>query len=178
MGRWRPCAVRGFVTASKYDCAVQVVALPRPDGPDWLALTTDLLPVAEALEWAVDPGCGAVVAFAGTVRDHAEGRPGVICLEYEAYEEHAGPRLAAVAVGARVRWPALGRVALWHRVGPLAVTDVAVVVVASAPHRGEAFDAARWCIDSVKSTVPIWKKETWAEGSDWGTGAHTVGSVT
>lgn len=156
---------------------MQVVALPRPDGPDWLALTTDPLPVADALEWAVVPECGAVVVFAGTVRDHAEGRPGVIQLEYEAYEEHAAPRLAGVAAGARVRWPALGRVALWHRVGPLAVTDVAVVVVASAAHRDEAFSAARWCIDSVKSTVPIWKKETWAEGNDWGTGAQPVGSA-
>lgn len=162
---------------SKYDCAVQVVALPRPDGPDWLALTARPLPVAEALSWAVVPGCGAVVTFAGTVRDHADDRPGVVRLDYEAYEEQAMPRLAGVAAGARVRWPALGRVALLHRVGPLAVTDVAVVVVASAPHRQDAFDAARWCIDSVKSTVPIWKKETWAGGSDWGAGALPVGTV-
>ena len=156
---------------------VQVVALPRPDGPDWLALTTGPLPVAESMAWAVVPDCGAVVVFAGTVRDHAEGRPGVVRLDYEAYEEQAAPRLASVAAGARVRWPSLGRVALLHRVGPLEVTDVAVVVAVSAPHRGEAFDAARWCIDSVKSTVPIWKKETWAEGSDWATGAEPVGST-
>ena len=156
---------------------MQVEALPRPDGSDWLALTAHPLPVAEALSWAVLPNCGAVVSFTGTVRDHAEGRPGVSLLEYEAYEEQALPRLGGVAAGARTRWPMLGRLALLHRVGPLAVTEAAVVVVASAPHRAEAFDAARWCIDNVKTTVPIWKQETWAGGVDWGSGAGEVADV-
>jgi len=156
---------------------VQVAALPRPDDADWLGLTTSPLPVAEASAWAVVPGCGAVVVFAGTVRDHADGRPGVTALEYEAYEEQVRPRLSAVAAGARTRWPGLGRLALLHRVGPLAVSEVSVLVAVSAPHRPEAFDAARFCIDTVKTTVPIWKRETWAGGTDWGMCAHPVGGA-
>ena len=150
---------------------------PPPDGCDWTGVTAHPLPVAEASAWAVLPRCGAVVSFAGTVRDHAEGRTGVTLLEYEAYEEQAGPRLAAVAEQARARWPVLGRLVLLHRVGALALTEVAVLVVASAPHRDEAFAAARWCIDTVKRTVPVWKRETWDGGVDWGTCAHEVAAV-
>lgn len=156
---------------------MRVAALPRPDGADWVGLTASPLPAAEALSWAVSPSCGAVVAFAGTVRDHAEGRAGVTALEYEAYEEHAGVRLAEVAAGARGRWPALGRLVLLHRTGRLGLGDVAVLVVASAAHRDEAFAAARWSIDTVKATVPIWKHETWEGGSGWGTAAAPVAGV-
>ena len=149
-----------------------------PEGADWLYAGDDPLPVAEASAWAVVPGCGAVVTFSGTVRDHADGRPGVVHLDYEAYLEQVLPRLEAVAGAARSRWPELGRVALLHRLGHLEVTEVSVVVVVSAPHRAEAFDAARFCIDSVKASVPIWKRETWEGGSDWGLCAHDVVDVT
>lgn len=114
------------------------------------------------------------MSFAGTVRDHAEGRPGVSLLEYEAYEHEVEPRLAALATQARHRWPMLGALVLLHRVGPLAVEEVAVLVVVSAPHREEAFEAARWCIDTLKATVPIWKRETWQGGVDWGTCATVL----
>lgn len=133
--------------------------------------------MAAAHDWAVRPGCGAVVLFSGTVRDHAEGRPGVSELEYEAYEEQVVPKLAELAADLRRRWPLTGRVALLHRVGPLAVGDVSVIVVASAPHRPEAFEAARFGIDTLKATVPIWKRETWEGGVDWGTCAHDVTTV-
>lgn len=156
---------------------MQVAALPRPGDADWTGLTSHPLPLAEATAWAVLPGCGAVVTFAGTVRDHAEGRSGVTRLEYEAYEEQVGPRLAGIAAEARRRWPALGRVALLHRVGPLEVTDVSVVVAASAPHRPEAFEAARWCIDTLKATVPVWKRETWDGGTDWATCSTEIADV-
>ena len=150
----------------------------RPgSGDDWLALTELPLPVEEALQWAVRPDCGAVVLFSGTVRDHAEGRSGVTSLDYEAYAEHVETRLAAIAQEARVRWPAVGRLALLHRVGTVALCESSVVVVASAPHRAEAFDAARYCIDTLKATAPIWKKEHHAEGSDWGTGGTPVQHV-
>jgi molybdopterin synthase catalytic subunit len=139
---------------------------------DWPALTTSPLLVDVAYRWAVRPGCGAVVLFSGTVRDHAEGRPGVSSLEYEAYEDQVVPRLAVVADEARARWPVLGRVVLWHRAGRLAVEECAVVVAVSAPHRPEAFAAARFGIDAVKATVPIWKRETWAGGQDWATCEH------
>lgn len=147
---------------------------PPPGTDDWIAITAETLDPAAASVWAVRPGCGGVVTFTGTVRDHAEGRPGVVSLEYEAYQEQAEAKMAELAGEARRRWPELGRLALLHRVGLLAVEEPSVVVVASAPHRGSAFEAARWCIDTLKETVPIWKRESWAGGHDWGTGAREV----
>ncbi len=148
-----------------------------PAADDWVEITEAALPVASATTWACLPSCGAVVTFVGTVRDHAEGRAGVVSLEYEAYLEQAVPRLQKVAEAARRRWPELGRLALLHRVGLLEVGEPSVVVVASAPHRASAFEAARYCIDTLKATVPIWKKETWDEGTGWGTGAQPVAMV-
>jgi len=153
------------------------VRLVPPTTDDWVGLTAEALPVGRAVAWAERPDCGAVVLFTGTVRDHAEGRPGVSSLEYEAYEEEVSPRLVAIAAEARTRWPVLGRVALLHRVGMLAVGDTAVLVVVSAPHRAEAFEAARFGIDTLKETVPIWKKETWDGGSDWAECNHSVEEV-
>jgi molybdopterin synthase catalytic subunit len=149
--------------------------LRAPAEDDWTGLTAAPLPVAAAAAWAVVPGCGGVVTFTGTVRDHAEHRRGVTGLEYEAYDGPAAGRLNDIAAEARMRWPQLGRVALLHRIGRLGLGDAAVVVVVSAPHRHEAFEAAHWCIDTIKATVPIWKKEEWAGGSDWGTGALPIG---
>ncbi len=149
-----------------------------PEGDDWVGLGTEPLAVAAAMDWAVQPHCGAVVVFAGTVRDHAEGRDNVTALTYEAYETEVEPRLAAIVTEARRRWPAVGRLALLHRTGRLVVGETSVAVVASAPHRGEAFEAARWSIDTLKTTVPIWKRETWGGGEDWSTCAHAVVEVT
>ena len=146
-----------------------------PEAADWLALSPEPLPVAEVSAWAVMPGCGAVVTFTGTVRDHAEGRDGVTGLVYEAYEEHAAARLAAVAAEVRARHATVGRLAIIHRVGALGVTEAAVVVAASAPHRDEAFAAARLAIDATKASVPIGKRETWGAGDEaWGTGAAVL----
>jgi molybdopterin synthase catalytic subunit len=153
------------------------LAPPRDGTDDWVGISADPLPVAEAMQWAVVPHCGGVVTFVGTVRDHAEGRDGVKALEYEAYEGPATERLRALADEARRRWAGVGRVALLHRVGRLELEDAAVVVVASAPHRDEAFEAAKWLIDTLKATVPIWKKEEWSGGSDWGTDARPVADL-
>jgi len=153
-------------------------ALGPASGDDWIDVSEETLPVDRAWSWAVVPSCGGVVTFCGTVRDHSEGRPGVTGLEYEAYVDHVVPRLEDVAGAARSRWPEIGRLALWHRVGRLAVGDVSVVVVTSAPHRAVAFDGARYCIDTVKRTVPIWKRETWAGGSDWSLCTHTIEDAT
>jgi molybdopterin synthase catalytic subunit len=139
-----------------------------PQGDTWLALSADPLPVATAYDWAVRPDCGAVVVFSGTARDHSAGRPDVSVLEYEAYDEHVVPRLSAIADEARVRWPAVRRIAMWHRTGPVAIGDTAVVVAVSSPHRDDAFLGARFCIDALKATVPIWKRESWAGGESWG----------
>jgi molybdopterin synthase catalytic subunit len=149
------------------------------DEPDatQISLTRDPLPVAEVTTWATTPGSGAVVTFLGVVRDHADGRDGVTGLSYEAYEEAAGARLAAVAEGARVQWPAVARIALIHRLGDVALSEASVLVVVSAPHRGDAFEAARFCIDTLKETVPIWKREHWSGGSEWSDAARPVTSV-
>jgi molybdopterin synthase catalytic subunit len=153
-------------------------ALEMPtSGDDWIGLTDLRLPTSAALAWSVLPGCGAEVLFSGTVRDHAEGRPGVTGLTYEAYQEVGRARLAAIAAEARRRWPDLGRTVLLHRLGPLQVGDCSVVVVVSAPHRAVAFDAARWCIDTLKATVPIWTLETWEGGVGWGTEASDIATI-
>jgi len=151
--------------------------VPPRTNDDWVGLTAEPIPVGRAVAWAERPYCGAVVLFTGTVRDHAEGRPGVSELEYEAYEEEVVPRLSAIAAEARRRCDSLGRIAVLHRVGPLSVGDTSVLIAVSAPHRGEAFDAARFCIDTLKTTVPIWKRETWEGGSDWALCSHPVDQV-
>jgi molybdopterin synthase catalytic subunit len=133
-----------------------------------VGLSDQSLPVGRACDWAVRPDCGALVLFSGTARDHAPGRPGVHRLEYEAYEEEVEPRLRAVADEIRSRWPDVGRVALLHRTGPVPIGESAVVVVVSAPHRETAFGAARFGIDALKASVPIWKKESWDGGESWG----------
>jgi molybdopterin synthase catalytic subunit len=142
-----------------------------------LALTAEALPVPAAYDWCVRPDCGAVVLFSGTVRDHAEGRSGVAHLTYEAYEEHVRPRLQAIADEIRAQWPRTGRIALLHRVGRLELGESSVIVAVSAPHRAEAFEAARFGIDTLKATVPIWKQETWEGGQDWARGAHELTDV-
>lgn len=141
-----------------------------PDGDDWVALSRDALPLTESSAWAITPSCGALVSFAGTVRDHSTGRDGVEFLEYEAYEEQVVPRLQAVVDEARRRWPALGRIVAIHRTGRLELAEVAVIAAATSPSRPEAFEAARFLIDTIKATVPIWKHETWAGGAQWSDG--------
>lgn len=117
------------------------------------------LPVATAGDWVVRPDCGAVVLFSGTARDHSEGVQGVVRLDYEAYEEHVDASLTEVAADTRAKWPMIGRIVMLHRAGEVAVGESSVVVAVSAPHRQEAFEAARYCIDTLKETAPIWKKE-------------------
>jgi len=150
-------------------------ALPPAHGDDWLSCVDAPLLAETASSWVVQPRCGAVVTFCGTARDHAGERTGVHLLEYEAYEEHVVPALALVAAGTRARFPDLGRLVLWHRTGALAVTEVAVVVAVATPHRDAAFDAARWAIDELKATAPIWKREHWDGGVDWGRCDHRPG---
>ena len=146
-----------------------------PLAREWITLGAAPLPLEATTRWVVEPSCGGVVTFFGTVRDHAEGRPGVSHLEYEAYEAGALSRLRAIAGEARRRWPSLGRIALHHRVGRLGLCELAVVVAVAAPHRAEAFEAARFLIDTLKATVPIWKLETWEGGAEWSGCATPLG---
>ncbi len=141
---------------------------------EWFALTAEELPVAKIYEWAVRPDCGAVVLFSGTVRDHADGRSDVTSLEYEAYEDAVIPSFKKIADETRVRFPEARRIAILHRTGLLALGESSVLVAVSSGHRPVAFDAARFAIDALKESAPIWKKENWSGGSDWGTGAHDI----
>lgn len=150
----------------------------EPSGASvWVGLTRSALPLERAAAWVARPDCGAVVVFSGTVRDHAQSRPGVSELEYEAYESQVEPRLTRIAEAALADHPGTGRIVIWHRIGTLAVGESSIVVAASSAHRHEAFQAARYCIDTVKTTVPIWKRERWAGGEDWGLDAHDVSEV-
>jgi molybdopterin synthase catalytic subunit len=153
------------------------------DSNSWLELTDQVLPIGAIHDWCVRPDCGAVVLFSGTVRDHAEHRTGVTLLEYEAYETQVVPKLADIESEIRRRFSEIGRVALLHRVGPLQLGEVSVVVAVSSGHRPAAFDAARFGIDALKATVPIWKRETWTGagegdgGTDWGLAATQVSDL-
>jgi len=149
-----------------------------PDSSDtWVALTNDELPVGVMHDWCVRLDCGAVVLFSGTVRDHAEHRTQVTELEYEAYESQVEPRLQAIADEIRTRWPDVGRIALVHRIGVLGLGESSVIVAVSSPHRPEAFEAARFGIDSLKATTPIWKREVWEGGEDWGLASQDITDV-
>lgn len=147
---------------------------PPEAAEEWIGLSESALPLDRVLDWVGRPDCGGIVLFSGTARDHSQGRRAVTVLEYEAYEEQVAPRLAALVDEARARWPDIGRVALLHRVGQVEIGESAVVAAVSAPHREEAFAAARFCIDGLKATVPIWKRETWEGGESWGLEAQHI----
>lgn len=155
----------------------EVSPLDGPAGDDWIAVTDVPLPVAATVEWATTPRCGAVVSFLGVVRDHADGRDGVTGMTYEAYREPTERVLREIVAEARRRWPDLGRVVVLHRVGEVALSEPSVQVVVAAPHRDHAFDAARYCIDTLKQTAPIWKQEHWTGGSDWAVEQHPIRPV-
>jgi molybdopterin synthase catalytic subunit len=157
--------------------AVRLVIVAIEAADTWLELTDDPLVIDKIYQWTVRPSCGAVVLFSGTVRDHADGRPGVSSLAYEAYREQVEPRLQAIADEMRKQWPMVEAVAILHRVGELSLTDSSVVVCVSTPHRPEAFEAARFGIDALKATVPIWKREKWEGGEDWGLCATDLSQI-
>lgn len=108
---------------------------------------------------------GAVIVFRGVARRQSRGRD-VVHLEYEAYPEMAEKVMAQIAGEIKTRWPVTA-VAMVHRTGVLEIGQASVVIAVSAPHRGEAFEAAQYAIDRLKQIVPIWKKEVWSDGSQW-----------
>jgi molybdopterin synthase catalytic subunit len=119
-------------------------------------LTTDPIDVTSMLSEARSSD-GAVCAFVGVVRDENEGRA-TTQIRYEAYGPMAESEMEKIAAGLARRWPA-ARVRMVHRVGLLTIGEASVAVVATAPHRDDAFAAGRAAIDRIKTTVPIWKKE-------------------
>jgi len=138
--------------------------VPATQAP--VVMLTDAPISVDALLGAVaDPSAGAVVLFLGVVRDNARGRR-VQHLTYEAYDVLARRELERIAHEAAARWP-ITRVAITHRTGRLGIGEASVAIAVSAPHRDAAFEAGRFCIDSLKLTVPIWKKEIWDGGAEW-----------
>ena len=110
------------------------------------------------------PEAGAVVTFAGNVRNHSRGRR-VEYLEYDAYVPMAERKLREIAEEAERRWDC--RVAVRHRIGRLEIGEPSVLIAVSCAHRAAAFDACRCVIDTLKQTVPVWKKEVWEGGEVW-----------
>lgn len=129
-------------------------------------LTSQPIDVATVVESVRAPSAGAVVLFVGTVRDMSDGRP-TRALEYECYHEMAQRTLTDLEREARSRWPLVGCTVV-HRLGQVAVGEVAVAIAVSAAHRQPAFEAGQWLIDQIKQIVPIWKCEHFADGtSQW-----------
>ena len=125
----------------------------------------DVAELAHGLKHGED---GAVVIFEGIVRNHTRGRR-TLYLDYEAYEPMALAQLRGLAAEARTRFP-VRDAAIVHRVGRLEIGETSVAIVVASAHRAAAFDACRWIIDTLKRTVPIWKKEYFADGAVWADG--------
>ena len=137
-------------------------------GPVVTCLTREAIPV-DALLAAVKQGSdGAVVVFDGIVRDNTRGRR-TLYLDYEAYEEMATKQIAEMAGQAIERF-GVRAVTLVHRLGRLQIGETSVLIIVASAHRGAAFDACRWLIDTLKKTIPIWKKETFVDGAVWADG--------
>jgi molybdopterin synthase catalytic subunit len=111
---------------------------------------------------------GAVVVFDGIVRNHSRGRR-TLHLDYEAYEEMAVRQMRELGRKARERF-GVRQVTMVHRLGRLEIGETSVLIVVASAHRSAAFEACRWLIDSIKQIVPIWKRETFADGAVWAPG--------
>lgn len=134
----------------------------------YTALTREPFEAQALIAAARRPEDGAVVVFDGIVRDNSRGRR-TLHLDYEAYEEMAAKQLRSLASEARSRF-GVRHVTIVHRLGRLQIGETSVLIVVASAHRAQAFDACRWAIDTLKKTVPIWKKETFADGAVWAPG--------
>lgn len=132
----------------------------------WSDITKENIDPSDVLARVGRPADGAVAFFAGVVRNENQGRP-VSGMEYEGYDEMAGKELAAI-VGEAAERAGGGRVAAVHRLGRLAIGEVSVAIAVSAPHRAEAFDAARYVIEELKKRLPVWKREHYLDrDAEW-----------
>ncbi|MBC7570372.1 MAG: molybdenum cofactor biosynthesis protein MoaE [Spirosoma sp.] len=130
-----------------------------------IALTSTPIDVASALNYLQSSQAGAVDLFLGVVRDNTQNRP-VDRLEYEAYDKMALSEIQKIVDSAHHRWTLLGCVVI-HRTGTLLIGEMAVLIGVATAHRADAFDACRYIIDTIKQTVPIWKKEIFTDGEVW-----------
>lgn len=123
------------------------------------------LDTQECLQFVEDPSAGGTTVFVGTVRNKTKGKS-VVRLEFEAYEGMAAKEMRKIAETVKDRWSAL-KICIHHRTGVLNIGDIPVVVAVSTPHRKAAFEACEYAIDTLKETVPIWKKEIFEDGEVW-----------
>ncbi|MBC7552891.1 MAG: molybdenum cofactor biosynthesis protein MoaE [Taibaiella sp.] len=123
------------------------------------------LDINACISRVADPKCGGTDVFVGTVRNHTAGRR-VLRLEFEAYEKMALLELEKIAATAMAQWP-VHKVAIHHRKGTLEVGETAVIIAISAAHSAAAFEACRYALSTLKTTVPIWKKEFFEDGEVW-----------
>ena len=131
-----------------------------------IALTHEPIDTAAILAQVASHDAGAVVLFLGTTREFTRGRR-TESLDYECYPEMAAKKLTDLEAEARRRWPLTG-CAIIHRVGHLNLGEASIAIAVSSPHRGIAFEAGQWLIDTIKQVVPIWKQENWSNGtSEW-----------
>ncbi|TRZ03376.1 hypothetical protein DNTS_029851 [Danionella cerebrum] len=141
----------------------QPLRMAADEGHDLITLTTDKLSADGASDSVSCPSCGAISLFIGTTRDHFEGKR-VIQLEYEAYVPMAESELKKICAQIRMRWPSVKHISIQHRLGLVPVTEASVIISISSPHRRESLEAVQYCIDALKATVPIWKKEIYESG--------------
>ena len=138
---------------------------PVSGGADAFLLSEDPLSVAAAIDEVASADAGAIATFIGTTRRRSRGRE-VVRLEYEAYEGMAEAEMARIADAVREKHDVLA-IAIHHRVGVVGIGETSVVIAISAPHRAAALDACRETIDTLKETVPLWKKEIYEGGESW-----------
>lgn len=130
-----------------------------------IQLKNEALSVEECSELVASNAAGGTVLFIGTVRNQTQGKK-VLCLDFEAYEPMAISEMRKIAVEAKARWNA-EKIAIHHRLGSLQIQEIAVIIAVATPHRKAAFEACQFCIDTLKETVPIWKKEIFENGEVW-----------
>jgi len=141
---------------------------PVSGGSGLISIVREKIDTQSVLEKIKRPEDGAVVIFEGIVRNHTRDRR-TLFLEYEAYEEMALKQLEGLAAQAKLQFQ-VGEIAITHRLGRLEISETSVLIVVAATHRPAAFDACRWLIDTLKRTVPIWKKEHFEDGAVWADG--------
>lgn len=130
-----------------------------------ILITDNQLDINQCLQWVSSPNCGGIDIFVGTVRNQTKGKK-VIKLEFEAYEKMALHQMSLIADSILERWN-VEKILIHHAVGSLIVGEIPVIIAVAAPHRDAAFEACRYAIDTLKETVPIWKKEFFEDGEVW-----------
>lgn len=132
---------------------------------DLIHISSEALDTQQVIDLVSSHACGAIDVFIGTVRNQTKGKA-VLKLEFEAYEPMAVKEMQKIANRAAAQWP-VDKMAIYHRTGTLRHGEIAVIIAVSTPHRKASFEACQFAIDTLKETVPIWKKEFFEDGEVW-----------